>query len=77
MDAIKFKRTQIHFLSDVFTAVVVVVARRLDFRRLPGPVFDPPRGMNVGSFSRTAAGNRAYVARVPSESTTIARTAGV
>ena len=41
MDAIKFKRTQIHFLSDVFTAVVVVVAR------------------------------------VSSESTTIARTAGV
>ena len=36
---------------------------RLDFRRLPGPVFDPPRsfgGMSVGSFSRTAAGNRAY-----------------
>ena len=38
---------------------------RLDFRRLPGPVFDPPRkelfrGMSAGSFSRTAAGNRAY-----------------
>ena len=32
---------------------------RLDFRRLPGPVFDPPR-MSAGSFSRTAAGNRAY-----------------
>ena len=36
---------------------------RLDFHRLPGPVFDPPRreirGMSVGSFSRTAAGNRA------------------
>ena len=37
---------------------------RLDFRRLPGPVFDPPRrelfrGMSAGSFSRTAAGNRA------------------
>ena len=35
---------------------------RLDFRRLPGPVFDPPRkelfwGMSAGSFSRTAAGN--------------------
>ena len=26
IDAIKFKRTQIHFFSDVFTAVVVVVA---------------------------------------------------
>ena len=40
-------------------------ARRLDFRRLPGPVFDPPlfRGMSAGSFSRTAAGNRAYNAR--------------
>ena len=39
-----------------------VKAYRLDFRRLPGPVFDPPRreafgGMSVGSFSRTAAGN--------------------
>ena len=40
---------------------------RLDFRRLPGPVFDPPRretlfrGMSAGSFSRTAAGNRAYL----------------
>ena len=33
---------------------------RLDFRRLPGPIFDPPRGMRAGSFSRTAAGNRAY-----------------
>ena len=37
---------------------------RLDFRRLPSPVFDPPRkelfrGMSAGSFSRTAAGNRA------------------
>jgi len=34
---------------------------RLDFRRLPGPAFDPPRreGMSAGSFSRTAAGNRA------------------
>ena len=30
---------------------------RLDFRRLPGPVF---RRMSAGSFSRTAAGNRAY-----------------
>ena len=26
IDAIKFERTQIHFFSDVFTAVVVVVA---------------------------------------------------
>ena len=26
MDAIKFKGTQIHFLSDVFTSVVVAVA---------------------------------------------------
>ena len=37
---------------------------RLDFRRLPGPVFDArddPRGMSAGSFSRTAAGNRAYL----------------
>ena len=35
---------------------------RLDFRRLPGPVFDPPSfvGMSAGSFSRTAAGNQAY-----------------
>ena len=41
---------------------------RLDFRCLPGPVFDPPRremiggggGMSAGSFSRTAAGNRAF-----------------
>ena len=30
---------------------------RLDFSRLQGPVF---RGMSAGSFSRTAAGNRAY-----------------
>ena len=30
---------------------------RLDFRLLPGPVFD--RGMSAGSFSRTASGNRA------------------
>ena len=28
---------------------------RLDFRRFPGPVFDP----SAGSFSRTAAGTRA------------------
>ena len=46
---------------------------RLDFRRLPGPVFDSPRrerreereelfrGMSAGSFSQTAAGNRAYL----------------
>ena len=33
---------------------------RLDFRRLPGPVLILPRGMSAGSFSRTAAGNRAY-----------------
>ena len=28
---------------------------RLDFRRLPGPVFDPPSfgGMSAGSFSQT------------------------
>ena len=26
IDAIKFERTQIHFFSDVFTAVVAVVA---------------------------------------------------
>ena len=44
---------------------------RLDFRRPPGPVFDPSRTGRVrvrvagggagagGSFSRTAAGNRA------------------
>jgi len=44
---------------------------RLDFRRPPGPVFDPSRrgrvvvrvggwgGLSGGSFSRTAAGNRA------------------
>ena len=24
---------------------------RLDFRLLPGPVFDPPRAMSAGSFS--------------------------
>ena len=39
-------------------------APRLDFRRLQGAVSDPPRrelfpGMSAGSFSRTAAGNRA------------------
>jgi len=41
---------------------------RLDFHCLgPGQVFDPPqrevggRGMSAGSFSRTAAGNRAYI----------------
>ena len=39
---------------------------RLDFRRLPGPVLilpeerPPSGGMSAGSFSRTAAGNRAY-----------------
>ena len=33
----------------------MLLTGRLDFRRLPGPVFDPPEG----SFSRTAAGNRA------------------
>ena len=34
---------------------------RLDFRRVPGPVSDPPpRGMSAGSFSRLTAGNRAY-----------------
>ena len=37
---------------------------RLDFRRLPGPVLILPEerllgGMSAGSFSRTAAGNRA------------------
>ena len=31
----------------------------LDFRRLPGPVLILPGGMSAGSFSRTAAGNRA------------------
>ena len=47
---------------------------RLDFRRLPLPVFDPPRreallgGMSAGSFSRTAASNRAQslLFRMPS-----------
>ena len=34
-----------------------VTKLRLDFHRLPGPVFDR---MSAGSFSRTAAGNRAY-----------------
>ena len=39
-------------------------APRLDFRRLQGAVSDPLRrelfrGMSAGSFSRTAAGNRA------------------
>ena len=37
---------------------------KLDFRRLPGPVLILPSssfgGMSAGSFSRTAAGNRAY-----------------
>ena len=41
----------------IFTGGVTL---RLDFRRLPGPVFDPPRKMSAGSFSRTAAGNRGY-----------------
>ena len=35
---------------------VVDFLGRLDFRRLPGPVLI----MSAGSFSRTAAGNRAY-----------------
>ena len=43
---------------------VDISAPRLDFRRLHGAVFDPPRrelfrGISAGSFSRTAAGNRA------------------
>ena len=43
---------------------VDISAPRLDFRRLQGAVSDPPRrelfrGMSAGSFSRTAAGNRA------------------
>ena len=33
------------------------LSKTSDFRRLPGPVFD----MSAGSFSRTTAGNRAYV----------------
>ena len=38
---------------------------RLDFRRLPGPVLILPEessfgGISAGSFSRTAAGNRAW-----------------
>ena len=43
---------------------VDISAPRLDFRRLHGAVSDPPRrelfrGISAGSFSRTAAGNRA------------------
>ena len=43
---------------------VDISAPRLDFRHLQGAVSDPPRrelfrGMSTGSFSRTAAGNRA------------------
>ena len=41
-----------------------VVKTRLDFRRLPGLVFDPISSfgrMSAGLFSRTAAGNRAQV----------------
>ena len=37
-------------------ALLPCIPHRLDFRRLPGPVFD-----SAGSFSRTAARNRAYI----------------
>ena len=51
--------------QDFYIKTFIDLYVRLDFRRLPGPVFDPPRrdecGMSVGSFSRTAAGNRAYL----------------
>ena len=45
-------------------SVDISAPTRLDFRRLQGAVSDPPRrelfrGMSTGSFSRTAAGNRA------------------
>ena len=43
-----------------FEAGLFSVICRLDFRRLPGPVL-----MSAGSFSRTAAGNRAYVICCP------------
>ena len=41
----------------------VLMTYRLDFRRLPGAVLDPPgrEGMSAGQFSPTAAGNRAYM----------------
>ena len=57
--------------SEMFTASeesTVKCLDRLDFRRSPGPVFDPSRrgrvrvrvwGGGGGSFSRTAADNRA------------------
>ena len=46
----------VHFNKEINANVY---RHRLDFRRLPGPVFDPPRRESAGSFSRTAAGNRA------------------
>ena len=61
----------LHWQTVCFKLFGSQFAIRLDFRRLPGPVFDPPRrerervrrelfrGMSAGSFSRTAAGNRA------------------
>ena len=34
IDAIKFERTQIHFFTDVFTAVIVILAEGLFFMHL-------------------------------------------
>ena len=54
--AIIIKHSIIHinmYLEKGMNVVFIITRIRLDFRRLPCPVF-------VGSFSRTAAGNRAY-----------------
>ena len=39
-------------VSQVLTGFTVYVYSRLDFRRLPGPVFDPPRRETAGRVTR-------------------------
>ena len=50
------------FLENQLFQLTILKILRLDFCRLPGPVLIPRSfgGMSAGSFSRTAAGNRAY-----------------
>ena len=55
----------VHIVKKWITSISSSLLSRLDFRRLPGPVFDPPRRMSAGSFSRTAVGNRAYLPAPP------------
>ena len=56
------EQASIGWIPRYIASVFLVSPLRFDFRRLPGPVLIrlPGPVLSAGSFSRTAAGNRAY-----------------